>query len=122
MKTLRAKRKEVAATAAIKAAASKPVLLHVLSDSTGNLVRHRVSSFLTQFQAGAFEVVVKPFVNEPLDLAGLEISPQNFDALQSVDPEAFKAEIPGREELLLKPADDLPREMIYQKGLFVSRL
>jgi regulator of PEP synthase PpsR (kinase-PPPase family) len=39
--------------------------LYILSDSTGNLARHMVTSFLTQFPAGAFEVVSKPFVNEP---------------------------------------------------------
>ncbi len=30
--------------------------LHVLSDSTGNLARHMVTAFLTQFPTGAFEV------------------------------------------------------------------
>jgi regulator of PEP synthase PpsR (kinase-PPPase family) len=42
-----------------------PTPLYILSDSTGNLARHMVTSFLTQFPAGAFEVVSKPFVNEP---------------------------------------------------------
>jgi [pyruvate, water dikinase]-phosphate phosphotransferase / [pyruvate, water dikinase] kinase len=46
-----------------------PVPLYVFSDSTGNLARHMVTSFLTQFPAGSFEVVTKPFVNESQRLA-----------------------------------------------------
>jgi [pyruvate, water dikinase]-phosphate phosphotransferase / [pyruvate, water dikinase] kinase len=42
-----------------------PITLYVLSDSTGSLGRHMVTSFLTQFPAGSFQVLVKPFVNEP---------------------------------------------------------
>lgn len=57
-----------------------------------------------------------------IDLAGLEISETDFDAVQSVDLEAFKAEILGQEELFLKLAGDLPKEMIFQKELLVSRL
>jgi regulator of PEP synthase PpsR (kinase-PPPase family) len=39
--------------------------LYVFSDSTGNLARHMVTSFLTQFPAGSFEVVTRPFISEP---------------------------------------------------------
>lgn len=39
--------------------------LYVLSDSTGNLARHMVTSFLTQFPAGSFQVVTRPFISEP---------------------------------------------------------
>lgn len=39
--------------------------LHVLSDSTGNLARHMVTAFLTQFPAGAFDVRSHNFLNTP---------------------------------------------------------
>ncbi len=42
-----------------------PIPLYVLSDSTGNLARHMVTGFLTQFPAGSFQVRIKPFVSEP---------------------------------------------------------
>jgi [pyruvate, water dikinase]-phosphate phosphotransferase / [pyruvate, water dikinase] kinase len=43
---------------------STPIPLYVLSDSTGNLARHMVASFLTQFPAGSFQVLTKPFVGQ----------------------------------------------------------
>ncbi len=39
--------------------------LYVFSDSTGNLARHMVTSFLTQFPVGSFQVVTRPFLGEP---------------------------------------------------------
>jgi [pyruvate, water dikinase]-phosphate phosphotransferase / [pyruvate, water dikinase] kinase len=41
------------------------VPLYVLSDSTGNLARHMVTTYLTQFPDGTFAAQMKPFVNEP---------------------------------------------------------
>ena len=48
----------------------RPIPLYVLSDSTGNLARHMVSSFLTQFPAGSFHVVNRPFIGEPDRVVG----------------------------------------------------
>lgn len=45
--------------------ASGPIPLFVFSDSTGNLARHMVTSFLTQFPAGSFQVVTRPFISDP---------------------------------------------------------
>jgi len=42
-----------------------PIPLYVLSDSTGNLARHMVTSFLTQFPVGSFQLLITPFVNDP---------------------------------------------------------
>ncbi len=63
MKTVTPMRKRV------KHEPDMPIPLYILSDSTGNLARHMVTSFLTQFPAGIFEVLTKPFVNEPKRLA-----------------------------------------------------
>jgi phosphoenolpyruvate carboxykinase (GTP) len=57
-----------------------------------------------------------------IDLEGLNLSTAEFEAVQKVDLEAFKSEILGQEELFLKLAGDLPKEMIFQKELLVSRL
>jgi phosphoenolpyruvate carboxykinase (GTP) len=57
-----------------------------------------------------------------IDLDGLNISQSDFETVQKVDLETFKTEILGQEELFLKLAGDLPKEMIFQKELLVSRL
>jgi phosphoenolpyruvate carboxykinase (GTP) len=59
---------------------------------------------------------------QDIDLDGLGITRGDFDEMQKVDLEAFKAEIAGHEELFLKLAGDLPKEMIFQRELLISRL
>jgi phosphoenolpyruvate carboxykinase (GTP) len=59
---------------------------------------------------------------QDIDLSGLNIADADFDEMQKVDLEAFKAEIAGQEELFLKLAGDLPKEMIFQRELLISRL
>jgi phosphoenolpyruvate carboxykinase (GTP) len=59
---------------------------------------------------------------DDIDLEGLEISREQFDKIQSVDVEEFKAEILSQEELFLKLAGDLPKEMVFQRELLISRL
>src|SRR4051812_48527227 len=48
-----------------KAAAAGGIPLYVLSDSTGNLARHLVTTYLTQFPPATFQPQIKPFVSEP---------------------------------------------------------
>jgi regulator of PEP synthase PpsR (kinase-PPPase family) len=43
-------------------------LIYLLSDSTGNLPKHMLAAFLTQFPRGAFEVRVRNFVRGEEDL------------------------------------------------------
>jgi len=57
-----------------------------------------------------------------IDLEGLAISEREFNSMQEVDLTAFKVEILGQEELFLKLAGDLPKEMIFQKELLIARL
>jgi [pyruvate, water dikinase]-phosphate phosphotransferase / [pyruvate, water dikinase] kinase len=42
-----------------------PQLLYVLSDSTGNLARHMLAAFRTQFPAGTFVTRVRSFLDTP---------------------------------------------------------
>jgi phosphoenolpyruvate carboxykinase (GTP) len=55
-----------------------------------------------------------------IDLDGLP--DVDFDAIQHVEPDEVKNELLGQEELFLKLAGDLPKEMIFQRELLVSRL
>src|SRR5688572_20204547 len=48
---------------------------------------------------------------DDINLEGLDISKEDFRRLETVDPEEFKAEIMSQEELFLKLAGDLPKEM-----------
>ncbi len=60
---------------------------------------------------------------EDIDLDDLsEVNAADFRALERVDVEAFKQEILGQEELLLRLAGDLPKEMIFQRELLISRM
>jgi phosphoenolpyruvate carboxykinase (GTP) len=57
-----------------------------------------------------------------IDLEGLNINLEDFRKLEHVDPDEFKAEILSQEELFLKLAGDLPKEMVFQRELLISRL
>jgi phosphoenolpyruvate carboxykinase (GTP) len=59
---------------------------------------------------------------QDFDLEGINITREQFQAIQSVDINAYKAELLGQEELFLKMAGDLPKEMIFQRELLVSRM
>ena len=59
---------------------------------------------------------------DDIDLEGLDINTSEFRALERIDPTSFKAEILGQEELLLRLAGDLPKEMVFQRELLISRL
>jgi phosphoenolpyruvate carboxykinase (GTP) len=57
-----------------------------------------------------------------IDLEGLPLTRAQFESIQSVDIESYKAELLSQEELFLKIAGDMPKEMIFQRELLVSRL
>ncbi len=59
---------------------------------------------------------------EDIDLEGLNIKMDDIRALQTIDNNDVKSEILGHEELFLKLAGDMPKEMIFQRELLISRL
>jgi phosphoenolpyruvate carboxykinase (GTP) len=59
---------------------------------------------------------------QDIDLEGLNINQAELAAVQNVDDEEVKKELLSQEELFLKMAGDLPKEMIFQKELLISRL
>jgi phosphoenolpyruvate carboxykinase (GTP) len=60
--------------------------------------------------------------SQDVDLEGLDISAEQFDAMQSINVDEFKAEILSQEELFLKLAGDLPKEFIFQRELLIARV
>jgi phosphoenolpyruvate carboxykinase (GTP) len=60
---------------------------------------------------------------EDLDVTGLDkFGFAQFDQLMEVDRDAWKRESLLHEELFLQLVDKLPREMVYERELLVSRL
>jgi phosphoenolpyruvate carboxykinase (GTP) len=59
---------------------------------------------------------------QDIDLEGLNLNVKELESVQQVDNEAVKNELLSQEELFLKMAGDLPKEMIFQRELLVSRL
>ena len=57
-----------------------------------------------------------------IDLEGLDLDEDDIKAIQDVDIDAFKTELLSQEELFLKLAGDLPKEMVFQRELLISRL
>ena len=59
---------------------------------------------------------------EDMNWDGLDMSPEKFDELQTVDRKAWKAEVMSHEELFIALHDHLPPEMIYERELLICRL
>jgi phosphoenolpyruvate carboxykinase (GTP) len=59
---------------------------------------------------------------EDIDLEGLDITPEQFAQAQAIDVESIKREILTHEELFLKLAGELPKELIFQRELLIARL
>jgi len=59
---------------------------------------------------------------ENINLEGLKIDRAAFAEAQKIDHEALKAEVLADEELFLKLAGELPKEMVFMRELLVSRL
>jgi phosphoenolpyruvate carboxykinase (GTP) len=57
-----------------------------------------------------------------IDLEGISVTREQFDVMQTLSLDEIKAELLSQEELFLKLAGDLPKEMIFQRELLVSRL
>ena len=61
---------------------------------------------------------------EDLDMKGLEndITPEKFAELQAIDPEEWQRELLMQDELFFKLYSSLPKELIFQRELLISRL
>jgi phosphoenolpyruvate carboxykinase (GTP) len=59
---------------------------------------------------------------EDIDWTGLPFARATFDALQAVDPAAWRREVIQHEELFIDLHDRLPPEMVYERELLICRL
>jgi len=59
---------------------------------------------------------------QDIDLEGLDLGADAFKELQRFPKDEFKSEILSQEELFMKLAGDLPKEMIFLRELLISRL
>jgi phosphoenolpyruvate carboxykinase (GTP) len=60
---------------------------------------------------------------EDIDLTGLkDMTPERLEALQDIDIEAWKKEVISQDELFVKLYEHLPKELIFQRELLISRL
>jgi phosphoenolpyruvate carboxykinase (GTP) len=59
---------------------------------------------------------------EDMDWKGMDFPREVFEKLQEVDPEAWKREVLGHEELFIQLHDHLPPEMVYERELLICRL
>ncbi len=61
---------------------------------------------------------------EDLDMKGLEgeITPEKFDGMQRIDAEEWQRELLMQDELFFKLYSSLPKELIFQRELLISRL
>jgi phosphoenolpyruvate carboxykinase (GTP) len=60
---------------------------------------------------------------EEFEVAGLEgFTPRDFEELQAIDIPAWKREVISQDELFIALYDHLPKELIFQRELLISRL
>ncbi len=57
-----------------------------------------------------------------IDLEGLPDGPARFTAAQAVDLESLKRELLTQEELFMKLAGEVPKELVFQRELLIARL
>jgi phosphoenolpyruvate carboxykinase (GTP) len=74
-------------------------------------------------QGGAIETPIgwMPRPGE-IDLKGLDCDPQQLAAAQAISADEWKQELVSQTEWYLKLSADMPRELIFQRELLVSRL
>ena len=59
---------------------------------------------------------------EDIDWHGLDVSKDQFEEMQSVDPVQWRKEVMQHEELFIDLHDHLPPEMVYERELLICRL
>ena len=59
---------------------------------------------------------------DDLDWSGLEFNDKDWNKLMSIDPENLRMQTLRHEELFLQLSESLPKEMLFERELLVSRL
>jgi [pyruvate, water dikinase]-phosphate phosphotransferase / [pyruvate, water dikinase] kinase len=92
-----------------KKAAKGHRVIYLLSDSTGNLARHMVTAFLTQFPGGSFDVRERTFLSTPEKVAAVleEVGRAPGIVLHALVSAAAKGSVEARCATMGVPARDL---------------
>jgi len=59
--------------------------------------------------------------HDDLDWDGLDFSRERWDELMRIDSETLLTQTLGHEELFLKLWDHMPKELLWQRDLLISR-
>ena len=59
---------------------------------------------------------------DDLDWSGLDFSDEDWEKLMAINPESLRMQTLRHEELFLQLAESLPKEMLFERELLVSRL
>jgi phosphoenolpyruvate carboxykinase (GTP) len=57
-----------------------------------------------------------------IDLDGLDLDPRRLELAQSMEVEDLKREVLTQEDLFMKLAGDMPKELIFQRELLIARI
>jgi phosphoenolpyruvate carboxykinase (GTP) len=60
--------------------------------------------------------------HDDIDWRGMDFPQEKWDRVMSIDRETWKVQTLGHEELFLQLSDHLPKELIFERELLVSRL
>jgi phosphoenolpyruvate carboxykinase (GTP) len=74
-------------------------------------------------RVGAFETPIGWMPHyEDIDWRGLDFTRADFEALMKIDRPTLRLQTLAHEELFLKLFEHLPKEMIFERELLISRL
>jgi phosphoenolpyruvate carboxykinase (GTP) len=86
----------------------------------------RVLRWIVERSRGRRDALETPLGSMPfyddMDWRGLDFPADRFDQLQSIDLEAWKREVMYQDEFFIKLYAYLPKELIFQRELLISRL
>ena len=114
---------------------NKPRIFHVnwfRKDDDGNFLwpgfreNMRVLRWMVERTSGKARAVEGPLGWAPrkkdLDWSGMEFEEDKWNELMSIDPESLRMQTLRHEELFLQISEYLPKEMLFERELLVSRL
>ena len=86
----------------------------------------RVLRWMVERTSGKARAVEGPLGWEPkkkdLDWSGLDFDDDQWAELMNIDPEKLRMQTLRHEELFLQLSEFLPKEMLFERELLVSRL
>ena len=114
---------------------NKPRIFHVnwfRKDEEGNFLwpgfreNMRVLRWMVERTSGKARAVEGPLGWAPrkkdLDWSGMEFDEEKWNELMSINPESLRMQTLRHEELFLQISEYLPKEMLFERELLVSRL